>query len=195
MMNKKSKKLLLIILLLIVSLPSPILAQNRRWRQIRGKPLVQFDFNCASPSVYPRARLDKIVRAALKKDYPGIITWADRAFVFDLNGDHKVEYFVPLVCGATGNCTWGVFELNPAKLLGILNGQYLYLHKRLGRMPDLIIYGHISSSDGTLETYSFRRGQYVLLGDRYQTSVSISGEDNMPRFLKRARKGCNSLGD
>jgi hypothetical protein len=94
-----------------------------------------------------------VVQAALKRDYAGVQAWADRAFAFDLDGDHRSEYFVPLVCGATGNCTWGVFALSPARFLGVVNGEYIYLHKRMGRYPDIVSYGHMSSAEGILSTY------------------------------------------
>src|SRR5262249_12136836 len=33
--------------------PPPVIAQNKFWREIKGKPLVKFDGNCASTSTYP----------------------------------------------------------------------------------------------------------------------------------------------
>jgi hypothetical protein len=204
MMRTKLKKLVPIILLLLTAgLNSSAIAQNRIWSEIKGKPLVQFDWNCASPSVHLGTRLSRIVKATMeKKKFVGAGTWGDRAFIFDLNGDEKLEYFVPLDCGGTGNCTWGVFALNPARLLGLAGGQYIYVHERAGRYPDLITYTHMSAAEGLLATYSFRKKGYVWLGDDYPIGPAdrtleiqdVSG-NRMPRFLGKARAGCGKLGD
>jgi hypothetical protein len=196
-MNKRlARMIMLFALLLTIGLPSPATAQNKRWREIKGKSLVQFDSNCASPSAYPSAKLNRIVRATMKrKGFVGYVTSGDRAFMFDLNSDNKPEYFIPLYCGATGNCTWGVFALSPARLLGLLGGQYIYAHKRAGRYPKLITYTHRSAPAGILRTYSFRNKRYSWLGDEYPTEVrgGIYG-NKIPDFLDKARSGCKSLG-
>lgn len=196
-MRKQLGKLMpFTVLLLVAGLPSSAVAQSRKWREIKGKPVVEFDWNCALPSAYPGAKLDRVVRAALKREDVGIKTWADRAFVFDLNGDRQPEYFVPLICGATGNCSWGVFALNPARLLGVLGGEYIYVYKRAGRYPDIITYTHMSVSEGILATYSFRKRSYAWLDDEYPIDVrgGIYG-NKMPKFLDKARLGCKSLGN
>ena len=185
-----------ILLLSILGLHSTALSQNKRWREIRRKPLVQFDWNCTSPSAYPKEKLKRIVRASVRRESIAVVAEADRAFAFDLNDDRKPEYFVPLVCGATGNCDWGVFASNPARFLGIINGQYIYVHKRRGRWPDVIAYGHFSAAEGTLGTYGFRKGRYVSLGDAYETDVrgGIYG-NKIPAFLDRARAACAEIGN
>ena len=190
------RNLIGVLLLIVAGSLVPAAAQSRRWREIRRKPLVEFDWNCASPAAYPKARLDGMVRATMKREgFEGGGTYADRAFVFDLNGDRKPEYFVPLICGGTGNCTWGVFGLNPARGLGLVNGQYIYVHNGAGRWPDMIIYGHFTASEGHLGTFSFRKEQYVWLGDSYRTEVrgGIYGNP-IPGFLKKARAACENLG-
>ena len=197
MMRKRSKELWTSILLLIVAgLLVPAVAQSRRWRGVKGKPLVKFDWNCASTEAYSKAHLDGMVRATMKREgFEGGGTYADRAFLFDLNGDRKPEYFVPLICGGTGNCTWGVFGLNPARGLGLVNGQYIYVHKRSSRWPEIITYGHFSASEGHLGTYSFKKNQYAWLGDNYRTEVrgGIYG-NKIPAFLERAREACEKIG-
>jgi hypothetical protein len=143
------------------------------------------------------------VQVALRRDYAGVKTWANRAFPFDLNGDRKSEYFVPLVCGATGNCSWGVFAPSPARLLGIVNGEYVYVHKRNGSWPTIITYGHLSVVEGSLDTYRFRKGRYLVSGvgypinHRYGTyDLDIQGGPGhkMPDFLEKARAGCGTIG-
>src|SRR5918992_1373980 len=126
MSMKRNKLLAAILLLMLTGSNAVAIAQSRKWREVRGKSLVEFDWNCASPSAYPGAKIDRVVKGTMKEKYfVGAGTWGDRAFVFDLNVDRKPEYFVPLDCGATGNCTWGVFALNPTKLMGFLGGQYI----------------------------------------------------------------------
>jgi hypothetical protein len=179
------------------------MAQHRGWLEIKGKSLIKFDWNCASTSVYPARKLNRIVRAALSREDTGPPRYADRAFAFDLNGDRRPEYFVPLVCGGTGNCTWGLLALKPARLLGTVNGQYIYMHMRAARWPTLITYGHLSVLEGSLYTYRFRKGQYVSSGDGYPINhrhgtfdLEIQGgaDHKMPGILERARAGCETLG-
>jgi len=203
-MNKSiGKSLFLLALVGLTSLPSHAFTQHRLWREVSGKTLVKFDWNCASSSQYPSARLRRAVQIALRGDYAGVKTWADRAFVFDLNGDRKSEYFVPLVCGATGNCTWGMFASNPARLLGVVNGEYVYVHQRKGEWPTIITYGRLNVVEGTLYTYRFRKGRYVVSGHGYAINhqygtfdLDIQGGPGhkMPGFLERARAGCETLG-
>lgn len=144
------------------------------------------------PSAYPRLKLNGAVRRALKEIDAAVI-WADRAFAFDLNADGKVEYFVPLDCGAVGNCGWGVFETGPTRRLGIISGQFIYVHQRTHSWPDLITYAHMNSSDGLLTTYHFRDRQYIQRRGGYYTSVSNFDYRPLPRFLKRARKACKNI--
>ena len=161
---------------------------------------MKFDWNCASPSSYPKSNLDRQVAAALKheKFAEGM---PDRAFPFDLNHDGKPEYFIPLVCGAVGNCTWGVFALKPARFLGSVNGQYIFVHKHAGRWPGIVACGHLSAMEGFLDTYVFRNGRYRLTGKR----LPIGPEDRtleiqnvpgrrMPKFLDKTRGACKELG-
>src|SRR5215213_2251207 len=106
MMNKSIvRSLPLFALIALIGSHAHAPAQRRLWREVNAKPLVKFDWNCASPSQYPHDRLSRVVRAALRHNHSGLETWADRAYAFDLNSDRRPEYFVPLVCGATGNCT------------------------------------------------------------------------------------------
>jgi hypothetical protein len=179
---------------------SSAVAQDKNWLEIRGTPLVKFDWNCSAPSIYPKAKLSRLVEIAMKRE-AAVKTWADRAFAFDLNNDGRPEYFVPLVCGATGNCAWGVFALRPARFLGTVDGQYIYIHKRNGRWPGVITYGHLSAAEGALHTYLFRKGRYTPVGRGYpigpvNRDLEIQGVPGrkMPRFLDRARAACKDIG-
>jgi hypothetical protein len=176
-------------------------AQNRLWHEIKGKPLVKFDWNCASTSTYPKAKLIRLVKAAQGRG--DVVTpAADRAFAFDLNNDGKPEYFVPLVCGATGNCTWGVFALRPSRFLGTVVGEYIYVHKRTGGWPGMITYDHLSAAEGALHTYVFRKGKYTQAGKNYPIGPVNSDLEiqrvpgrEAPKFLDRARPACKGVGE
>ena len=175
-------------------------AQNRLWDEIKEKLLVKFDWNCSSTSAFPEAKLRRIVEIAQRRE-GGAKTAVDRAFAFDLNKDGRPEYFAPLVCGATGNCTWGVFALSPARFLGTVNGEYIYVHKRAGLWPGIITYGHLSAAEGVLETYIFRKGRYTPVVKGYpigpvNRTLDIQGVPGrkLPNFLDRARAACKGFG-
>lgn len=121
--------------------------------------------------------------------------FADRAFAYDLNRDGRPEYFVPLNCGATGNCTYGVFTLNPKRLLGKVNGEYIYAHAHRGTWPDLITYAHFTVVEGDVYAYTFKRKRYQVLSGHLHTDSrgGIYGQ-KAPAFLDRARKGCVAVG-
>jgi hypothetical protein len=199
---RKSRKTLMTILALMLATAShsPSLAQRKHWREVQGRSLIKFDWNCASPSVYPKSKLDRLVATALRHE-DAAEGMPDRAFAFDLNRDGRAEYFVPLVCGAVGNCTWGIFALGPARFLGTVNGQYLFVHKHAGHWPGIITYGHLSAMEGVLNTYVFRRGRYRLSGKRYPVGPegrtleiqNVLGR-KMPRFLTKAHVACRNLG-
>jgi len=187
-------------LILILGLSSVLRAQNRLWRSVRGKPIVEFDMNCAETPWHPNRKLHSIVQAALNREDTGSPKYADRAFHFDLNGDERPEVFVPLVCGGTGNCTWAVLTTNRPRLIGIVAGEYIYVHRRRGRWPILITYGHLSAVEGSLTTYRFRKDKYVAVADSYAINHWVYDLDiqggrghKMPAFLQRARAGCKTL--
>jgi len=195
-------QLSLLILLIAPVLSSQTNAQTGTWRNFQNKALVKFDWSCSTPAAYPSAKLTRVVNRAMKQnEFGGFGSWADRAFAFDLNGDHKLEFFVPLDCGGTGNCTWGLFALNPERQLGIIVGQYLYVHRVAGQWPDLISYSHLSAVEGSLMTYHFSRRSYRSFGPRYPIDQGSSDSEiqpgvnsKMPAFLDAAKVACDSPG-
>lgn len=185
----------------LLGLTSTVVAQHRRWRSIQGAPLTKFDGNCAETSWHPGRQLNNIVQAALRRNDLGPPRYADRAFAFDLNGDRRDELFVPLTCGGTGNCWWAVLSTKPARLLGTINGEYIYVHRRQGRWPIIITYGHVTAVEGTLTTYRYRNYEYLPLGKDYAINHGTFDLDvqggrghKMPSFLKRARAACKTVG-
>ena len=136
--------------LLTAAVTLPANAQSR-WRNLQHRRLVKFDWSCALPAAFPAAKLKRTVKTSMaRRDLSGFGTWGDRAFAFDLNGDKRLEYFVPLDCGGTGNCYWGIFALNPTREVGFINGEYIYVHRLNGRWPELVTYGHLSAMEGSL---------------------------------------------
>jgi hypothetical protein len=163
-------------------------AQRKQYVRIKAKPLVRFDWECTKPSLYPKSKLDRLVRPLLRgyTDIPGL--WGDRAFIYDLNDDNAEEYFIPLNCGATGNCRWGIFSLKPARLLGVIFAENIYVHQRQGRWSQLTTSGHLSSSDSMIDTYLFEKGHYRKFGKSYEAS---GFRDDFPQLLLTVEPLCN----
>jgi hypothetical protein len=192
---------LVVILVLAPYLNSPAIAQ-RTTSHNQNASLVKFDWNCSSSEAYEKKRLDRIVRLTIDhQNFSHVTTWPDRAVAFDLNGDNQSEYFVPLVCGGTGNCAWGLFALGPLRRLAIINGEYIYIQRRRGQWPKLIVYGHLSVVEGTLTTYDMTKGRYVqssrhLPINRGKFALEIQGGmgNKMPKFLEAAKPLCEAIG-
>lgn len=176
-------------------------AQSNRWSDLEHARLILFDWSCATPAAYPSGKLNQIVKRVMKREgFEGFGSYGDRAFVFDLNGDRKPEYFVPLDCGAVGNCAWGVFATNPVRELGLINAQHIYVHRSAGHWPDLATYGHVSASEGDVMTYRFRGQRYRQSGSWYpinhgEYALDIQGGmgHKLPKFLAAAKRGCKSV--
>jgi len=181
---------------------SHLTGQNRLWRSAQNTSLTKFDWNCAETSWHPTQQVNNIVQAALRRADDGPPKYADRAFAFDLNGDRSAELFVPLTCGATGNCGWALLTTDRPHLLGIIGGQYFYVHRVRGRWPVIITYGHLSAVEGSLYTYRFRSNRYVMSKNSYAINhgdyvLDIRGGlgHKMPLFLQRAHPACKTLGN
>ena len=180
----------------------PAVAQIRLWRSFEHKSTIKFDWNCAETSWHPNGRLADIVQAAFRRNDDGPPKYGDRAFAFDLDGDGNAELFVPLTCGATGNCGWAVLSARPARLLGVISGQYVYIHHGRHRWPTIITYGHLSVVEGSLTTYRYHKRKYRALPKTYAINfgdfdLDIQGGrgHKMPLFLNRARPACSAVGN
>jgi hypothetical protein len=163
-------------------------AQRIEYFRIKEKPVLRFEWECTKPSLYPQTELNKIVRPLLPKDWPPSSTWGDRAYAYDLNGDGTKEYFVPLYCGATGNCEWAILGVNPARLLGTVNGESFYIHEGVGRWSRITIASHITVSESSIATYRFRNGRYRKFGKGYETSAY---RNDFPRSLLTVEPLCD----
>jgi hypothetical protein len=180
----------LIAVWLLVSLAWTASAQSKRWYQVKSKPMVVFGWECASPSEYPKGKLHNLVEVAVKRVHdPNGVRFDDRAFPFDLNGDNKPEYFIPLDCGATGNCVWGIFTVSPPRQVGIVHGEYFYIHKRASGWSGITGYVHMGACDGELISYEYRRGKYRNYPVIYKTQ-QLSIAYDFPRPFRQVRTAC-----
>jgi hypothetical protein len=170
-------------------------AQNQRWRSFKTRTLITFDFNCARTDSFPNASLSKIVQRAIKsEDRGGPTTYGDRAFALILQNQSSPIYFVPTVCGATGNCTWRLYTIKPLKYLGEINGQYIYTYQSSNGLPSIVTYGHISASEGGLSTYVASKGKYRGLRGEYRIDAQRLNGHAMPKFLETAKPQCKDYG-
>jgi hypothetical protein len=175
-------------ILLLIPQCLEVSAQQRGYLRIRERPVVWFDFDCTTESAYPKVRLNRLVKRYLRKIPYDIGKWGNRAFGFDLNGDRVKEFFVPLDCGATGNCNWQIFTINPTRSLGIVNGENIWIHKRKYEWSDLTIASHLNASESLLRTYRFKSGKYRRFGADY---VESAYKKNSPMNLYLAEPTCD----
>ncbi len=188
-------KSLLGIALLALSLSTAAKAQNNGWRSLKSRKLITFDLNCARTDSFPKAALSKIIQSAIKPEFRGSpTTYGDQAFATILQIHGATIYFVPTVCGATGNCTWRLYTINPLKLLGEINGQYIYTYQSSTGLPTIVTYGHISASEGGLSTYVATKGKYRRLGGEYRIDAQRLNGHRMPEFLETAKPQCKDYG-
>ena len=170
-------------------------AQNHGWRSLKTRKLITFDFNCARTDSFPNAALSKIVQHAIKPEDRGFpTTYGDRAFAIILQNQGTPIYFVPTVCGATGNCMWRLYAIKPLKYLGEINGQYIYTYQSSNGLPTIVTYGHISASEGGLSTYVADKGKYRRLGGEYRIDAQKLNGHPMPKFLETAKPQCKDYG-
>ncbi len=185
----------MIIILLFLLSPTSAMAQSRYWRTMKTQKVITFDWSCSRKSSFPKRTLEKIVyRAIAPEDRGRPSTYGDRAFTMKLNEQGPTVYFIPTVCGGTGNCTWRLYTINPLKYLGEISGQYIYTYQSEQEMPIIITYTHMSAAEGILSTYSPKSGKYKWLGDEYKVDYERLKGRRMPRFLEKAKRQCKDYG-
>ena len=106
---------------------------------------------------------------------------------YDLNRNGTHEYFVPLACGATGNCTWGVFVDGPARMLGQVLGQYIYIRSSKTGWSRIIGYSRVGGDECVITTYRMRRGRYRSVSE---TIKQFSGLDGSPYLWQYGIPDC-----
>ena len=167
---------LFIVIFFLIGNSSAIKAQKRKYLRIRERPLVWFDLDCATKTAYSKLKLDRLVKPYMKQVDSDMGKWGDRAFAFDLNGDGDKEVFVLLDCSGLGNCNWGIFSTKPARWLGIINGEHIWVHRRNGNWSRLTVASHMNVSESLLRTYRFTNGKYRRFGSDYLESAYKGNE-------------------
>jgi len=189
--NNQMRKTLLPSGLLLLLLLSSSNAQNRRWRVMKSQKLVAFGVDCAQTESFPSQALSKIVHEAIPPEFRGDpLAHGDLAFTINLQKHGPNVYFVPTVCGASGNCTWLLYTIHPVKYLGKINAQTIYTYQSSQGMPMIIAYGHVSAFEGGLSTYVAKKGKYDRLGDEYDIDTQRKNGHRMPTFLETAKLQC-----
>jgi hypothetical protein len=187
------KSLALIFAFTVIS--ASVMAQPQKWDALKNKHLITFDWNCATTEAFPQQALGKLVKQALshesRKD-PNV--YGERAVRIRLQSKGRFVCFVPIVCGATGNCTWRMYTTSPVKYLGEITGQYIYTYQSVSRMPTIVTYSHFNAAEGHLHTFQFRKRSFQWLGDSYPIGkIDLNGYD-LPGFLKNAQPQCRDYG-
>ena len=190
-------------MLTLMAVAASMPAQDFPWSDLRGKRVLAFDWNCTQPKLFPKKDLQREVQAAIPADDRGQLgTWGDRALNLKLSNMKGPVYFVPLVCGATGNCGWRLYFLKPTRYLGKIAGEYIYTYRSSDHTwPTIVTYTHMSVSEGILVAYRFRKGRYRQVGGEYAVSASVSGTSDFglqthksPTVLDRIDRLCREYG-
>jgi hypothetical protein len=131
--------------------------------------VAKFGGECEGAPFRHSTRLESLIQRAKKREVsPCDSAFCGGTFAYDLNGDGKKEFFVRLSCGATGNCTWGVFSDNPARQRGIFTAWFFYIHRRAGSWSALSTYTREGGERGVITTLAYHRGRYVQTSERIE---------------------------
>ena len=149
----------------------------------RAPVVTKFGGECEGRPFQPTPRLASLIHRIKQRQRhePCASKFCDGAFAYDLNGDGRQEYFVRLNCGATGNCTWGIFSDRPARLRGTIDAWFFYIHRRNASWNALTTYTREGADEGIIATFRNRNGRYVQTSER--TEHGYYG--NYQPFLKR----------
>lgn len=103
------------------------------------------------------------------------------SFAIDLDRDNRDEYFVRLGCGATGNCTYGIFGERPARLISTFSAWFFWIEESNGAWPKIVAYEREGGDQGYIATYAFGRGKYRRSSGR--TETYSSSEKSFPEKM------------
>lgn len=129
--------------------------------------VARFGGECEGTKYRFSTRLKTLIQIYRQKSgNPCDSIFCESAFAYDLNGDGRKEYFVRLSCGATGNCTWGIFSDRSAKLRGIFTAWFLFIHKRTGSWSKISTYAREGGDQGIIAFLAYRRKEYIQTAER-----------------------------
>jgi hypothetical protein len=132
-----------------------------------ARVVAKFGGECEGTSFQPSPRLQRLIENTKRRTAnPVAGSCCNDAFLFDLNGDGRNEYFVRLSCGATGNCMWGIFSDRPARLRGTFSAWFFYIHRRTASWNALTTYTREGGDQGVIATLRNRRGTYMQTSER-----------------------------
>jgi hypothetical protein len=173
------------IMIAIFALRSNANAQSNLEQLSKMRFVARVDFECANKK-YPKQRLSRLVREAMKDLDADISVYGNSAFGFDLNKDGKLEYFIPLDCGVS-NCMWGIFTIDPPRLLAKIAAERIYI-ERGGGWPVIATYVHASADDGVVSVYKYSKSDgYLKSGE--DSDVNLDRKD-FPASMQAARSIC-----
>jgi hypothetical protein len=170
--------------LLAFGVSSSAIAQTRNGRDTQAKVIAAFNSRCATDN-FPKKQLRREIKRATLQLKNTISHPEDGKFAiaYDLDGDGQKEYFVWLKdTGIGDNVYWGVFALKPARFLGVIFAEHIYLRRRVNGWTALTAASHLSSSDSFVTTFAFRNGKYVKAAGGYE--VSANRNDSPSFFFK-----------
>jgi len=151
----------------------------------RPKVVAAFGFECQT-NTFPRRKLRKLIQTALARvKNEGASGVGEYAVGYDLDGDGAKEYFAALRdMGVGDNYIWGVFSVKPARYLGLIRAERIYIHRRVGRWPVLSAHWHESVSESYISTFSFRKGKYQESRKGFLVSTA---KNNEPEYSRRTK--------
>jgi hypothetical protein len=124
-----------------------------------GKPKTTLSFVCAKERGIP-AEIQTLVKPLMAKYHDqGVANYGDRAAVLEFGEPVARVFFIPLSCGATGNCVWAVLGGAPIRNLGVVFGAVIQVDHGQG-WPKLDTFSHWGAGEGDRETLTLRDGQY-----------------------------------
>jgi hypothetical protein len=172
------RKLVSLLLLFGLIASSPLASAAKRSEPV----LARFGGECNGAKFTFSADLERLINKFGERDtFPAHLPFGYDAFVYDLNRDGRNEYFVRLSCGGTGNCSWGIFSDQPARLRGIFTAWFFYVHRRAGPWSTLSTYTREGGDQGEIATLAYKGRRYVETSSR--TEHGYPG--NWQPFLKR----------
>lgn len=183
--NLKSTLLFLVLIsTLSAGSPSPVRSSSGRKNTI----VARFGGECAPPPLSATEQLRSLIhRERLRRDCFGDGPWCKGAHAIDLNGDGRKELLVPLVCGGTGNCTWGVYSDRPARFRGEFTAWFIWVEMGGSSWARLRTYTREGGDTGYIDMVMFTRDRYRVVSEYKEQTF---GQERSPFLTKMGLPPC-----